>query len=138
MTRALKPSYAPPKSLVEDEVEAPLWGQISAAIGEAAAGGLSARLGGRRLYIHRAPGAHHIITVAIGAEAAQILGAQFGGETVDVPLAPGVRARILELSRQNVQVSRIAEMLRCTERHVYYVRAEAREDGDDPVQPRLL
>lgn len=138
MTRALKPSQAPLKSPDEDEVEAPLWVQIRAAIGADAAARLSAAHGGRRLYIPQAPGPHNVITVAIGADAAQILGAKFASATVDVPLAAGVRARILDLSRQGVQVSRIAEMLRCTERHVYYVRAEAREDGEDPLQPRLI
>lgn len=138
MNRLLKPSSQALKSDFEDEVEAPLWAQIVAAIGETAAGQLSARFGGRRLYIPRDPGPHHPITVVVGAEAAKILAADHSGRHVDVPLSLGVRARILDLSRQGVQVSRIAEMLRCTERHVYYVRAEAREDGEDPSQPRLI
>ena len=138
MTRALKPSCEPPKSDFEDEVEAPLWTQIVAAIGADAAGRLSARFGGRRLYIPRDPGSNHEISLVIGVEAAKAIACDHAGRTVDIPRALGVRARILELSRQNVQVSRIAEMLRCTERHVYYVRAEARDDGEEPLQPRLL
>lgn len=138
MSRLLKPAQAPLKSDLDDEVEGSLWSQIAAAIGADAAAKLSAVHGGRRLYIPKAPGPHNVITVAIGQDAAQLLGAKFSGSTVDVPVSAGVRARILDLRRQGVQVSRIAEMLRCTERHVYYVMAEAREDSPEPSQPRLL
>lgn len=111
---------------------------MTAAIGKDAAEALTQALGGRRLYVRRDPGANHPITVAIGPGPAKILGEQFHGHYVDVPLNKALQARILELRGQGVQVSRIASMLRCTERRVYQVQAEAKEAGQQTAhQPDL-
>lgn len=142
MSRSLKPTYEPIKGDLEDDAEGTFWEQIVASIGDEAAGRLSDAIGGRRVYIPRNPGPNHPITVAVGAEAAKALAADHSGRYVDVRLSPDRRARILELSAQKMQVSRIAQMLRCTERHVYKVREEAKASGDDAPretpQPRLL
>lgn len=142
MSRLLKPAQAPLKSDLDDEVEGTVWSQIVSTIGDDAASMLSDALGGRRVYIPRNPGPNHPITVAIGANAARALAADHSGRYVDVRLSPDRRARILELSAQKLQVSRIAQMLRCTERHVYKVREEAKAAGGDAsgetAQPRLL
>lgn len=127
-------SRRPPAPPPQDEAEAPLFDQIRQAAGDKATDALSRDFGGRRLYIRRAMGPDHPITVSAGADAARVLGEQFSGRYVDVPLAAGKRIRILELRRGRVQVSQIARQVGCSERHVYKVLAE--QDGAEPEPPQ--
>jgi len=80
---------------------------------------LTRAFGGRRLYVPRAPGASHPITVALGADAAAHLAGAFRGEDIDVPMLPETKAEIRRLDGLGWTRSRIARELGITERWVY-------------------
>lgn len=123
----------------------PTLDQFADIIGEEAALRLSVRFGGRRLYIPKEPTGE--LVQLIGQKAAELLSRRFGGVHFEMPLERGKRERIIHLSRRGKTVREIAELVGCTERHVKYVRAEARERGEegidltpkpDPAQTHLL
>jgi DNA-binding transcriptional regulator LsrR (DeoR family) len=96
-------------------------------IGEEAARRLAEAFGGRRLYIPKAPGEQHPITVAIGAAAAKVLAAEFGGSApIDVPMLSTRRARIVELDGLGWSRAKIAREVGVTERRVYSALASLR------------
>lgn len=99
--------------------------EVRAVVGEEAAANLSRDLGGRQVYVPREPGPAHPLTVSMGAEASAALGLAFGGQRIDVSLLPAKRSRILALKAEGWKTWRIARDLRCTERHVYQVLADA-------------
>lgn len=96
---------------------------------------LSAALGGHRVYVPRAPGAHHCLTVAVGQECANKLAAAFHGDEIDIPMSPARQREIRRLNAEGKTRRQIATLVGCSERWVY----KTLEDGEkspDP-QPRL-
>jgi Mor family transcriptional regulator len=85
--------------------------------------------GGSRVYIARNPRVADAVTRVIGAEAAGRLGAIFGGERIWFPNDAGnmTRRQIALMRRRGSSVSRIARQMRLSERYVYKVLAELRE-----------
>lgn len=119
----------------DDDIEVSPFQKIAELIGKEKAAQLSARFGGRRLYIPVAPGQHHPLTVAIGVEAALLVADQFKNERLDIPVAEGKRLRIIEMRLvKKLPVAEIARELICTERHVYQVLHDARSEGDERQQ----
>jgi Mor family transcriptional regulator len=98
-------------------------------IGQDAAVRLSAHFGGRQLYVPHTPPAGSELVGVVGEIAARKLGRRFGGVIYMVPIREGKRARIIEARRQKRKIREIASDLACTERHVYKVLAEFRQDG---------
>jgi transposase-like protein len=83
----------------------------------------------------------------IGEHAALLLARRFGGTHFEMPLERGKRERIIAYSMQPrpLPVREIARKVGCTERHVYQVRREYRENGgalpitpDEPADRRQL
>lgn len=108
-----------------DEVELAPFDMIVELIGVEKAAALSLALGGRRIYVPRNPGPHHPLAAAIGEEAAQAVAAEFPSHRLDIPLTAGKRKMIVSLRNdQRLSIARIAQELRCTERHVYQVLAD--------------
>lgn len=97
---------------------------------------LSQARGGRSLYVPHRPGAHSPLVQAVGADAAVKLADVHGGVTITVPISPGKRARIRALLAEGKTASEIARLCQCTERHVYYVKAE--DPPEPPAIPPLL
>jgi len=93
-------------------------------LGEEGARALASAFGGHRLYIPKAPGAHHPITVALGHKRAQRLAAAFCGSGIDIPMLPRVKAEIRRLGALGLTRAAIARELKVTERWVYKTLAE--------------
>jgi DNA-binding NarL/FixJ family response regulator len=93
-------------------------------LGDEGARRLAAAFGGRRLYVPRAPGAHHPITVALGQGAADRLAGAFHGVGIDVPMLPEAKAEIRRLAAAGATRAAIARQLKITERWVYKTLAE--------------
>lgn len=116
---------------------APLGSAVLAAfareIGEEAAIKLSVHYGGRQCYVPRRPHADSDLVRLIGMEATKKLGKRYGGISHTIPLRAGKRARVIEMLRQGLTRRDIAEVMGCTERHVYYVQAELLAAGGSLV-----
>lgn len=137
-----------------DDENEPLLVQFAKVIGEENAVRLSARFGGRALYIPldptdvRTASRVNELVQTIGLHAAQLLARRFGGVTFEMPLEAGKRQRILVLSASGQYTTgEIARLVGCTERHVYSVRAQHRASGGelldlgprpDPLQADLF
>lgn len=93
-------------------------------LGPDGARSLSDALGGRRLYVPRHPGPHHVITVALGPDGAARLAAAFGSEEIDIPMMPQRASEIVRLAAAGLTRRQIAVQLRCTARWVYKVLEE--------------
>lgn len=107
-----------------------LLGDVTLAIGTAAAARLARAYGGRRLYIPATPSADDQISRVIGLEAAVRLARKFGGERVLVPVNPERalrRARIVAMRRRGWSASEIARTNGVSERYVYKVLAAHRK-----------
>lgn len=117
--------------------ENPTLDDLARLIGPDLAEKLSVDFGGTRLYIPRNPGQHAPITVSIGIDAARLVGERFGGERCLVPVRAGRRARILSLREAGESVSAIARRIGCTERHVYDVLRERRDDRQMDIEDLL-
>jgi hypothetical protein len=109
---------------------APAVENIARVIGAGATARLISTFGGGRVYIARNPGRSDAVARVIGAEAAAMLGAIFGGERIWFPNDAGhfTRRRIVQMRRRGSSISRIARALRLSERYVYKVLAELRDD----------
>lgn len=103
---------------------------IAKVIGAGATARLCAAFGGRRVYIAERPAPGDPIVEAIGHLAAARLGAIFGGERVWLPNDAGrsTRVRIAALRRRGASISSIARELGCSERYVYKVLAQLRDE----------
>ena len=89
-------------------------------IGDEDALRLAAEFGGRTVYIPHTPRPDSPLVLAIGERAAAALGVRFGGMAYGIPIAEGRLAKILHMRLvEGLTVSRIAEVLHCTERHVW-------------------
>ena|SRR5690348_5197046 len=101
---------------------------IGRLLGAGAAARLIARFGGRRVYIAKRPNPAAALSQTVGHGAAVKLGAIFGGERIWLPNGAGdaTRARVAQLRRDGISVSRIAGELGLSERHVYKVLAQLR------------
>jgi DNA-binding NarL/FixJ family response regulator len=109
---------------------------LAPVIGAEAARKLMTALAGRMMYVPRAVGPHHPISVAIGPEKAATFCEYFFGQRIDFPVAPARRRRILDLAAGGLSIPQIATELLVSERFVYKVLAEARET--DSRQHRLF
>jgi hypothetical protein len=109
----------------------PLEAELGAVIGAPAAAQLVAAFAGRSLYVPRAPGPDHPVTAVIGGDAAALLGEYFHRVRLDFPISPARRRQVIEMRAAGRQVRDIAGQLRVTERFVYKVLAEARDDDAD-------
>jgi hypothetical protein len=105
-------------------------------LGDEGARLLAEAFGGRRLYIPRAPGEHHPITVALGQHRADQLAGAFHGVGIDIPMLAEKRSEIVRLDSIGMTRAGIAKELRCTERWVYKVLAEG--PSSTPRQARLF
>jgi hypothetical protein len=109
---------------------APAIENIARVIGAGAASRLISTFGGGRVYIAKNPGPGDSVARVIGDVAAGRLGAIFGGERVWFPNDAGhlTRRRISLMRQRGSSVSRIARELRLSERYVYKVLAQLRND----------
>jgi len=103
---------------------------IARVIGAGATARLISTFGGGRVYIARHPGPSDALARVIGGEAAGRLGAIFGGERIWFPNDAGhhTRRRISIMRQRGSSVSRIARELRLSERYVYKVLAQLRDE----------
>ena len=110
--------------------EAPAVENIAKLIGAGAAARLISSFGGGRVYIAKSPRSAEAIAQVIGGEAAARLGAIFGGERVWLPNDAGhlTRRRIRLMRQRGSSVARIARVMRLSERYVYKVLAELRNE----------
>lgn len=109
--------------------------RIAEGIGMSAALALAEHFGGRRVYVPKAIGEHHPISVALGREDAEALASWAGGDAIDVPKQAAKRAKVLALRAQGtLTVGQIATQTGYSERHVYRLGREA----DDSAQPDLF
>ena len=109
---------------------APAVDNIARVIGAGATARLISTFGGGRLYIAKNPRPADALVRVIGNEAAEMLGTIFGGERIWFPNGAGHlrRRRISLMRRRGSSVSRIARELRLSERYVYKVLAELRDE----------
>lgn len=91
---------------------------------------LLAALGGCSIYVpKRAIGEHHPIAQAVGAKDAALVCEFFGGTALDLPLPRDKSRRIVELAQTIGHRGTIARQVGCTERWVYKVLAEHKQDS---------
>lgn len=110
--------------------------ELVAAIGGDAARRLAERFGGTALYVPRAIGDHHPISVALGRADADRLAAWAGGGTVAIPKQAVRRAQVRELrNNSRLTIAQIALQTSFSERHVYRLLGE---DEPDDRQPSLF
>jgi Mor transcription activator family len=109
---------------------APAVDNIARVIGAGATARLISTFGGGRVYIAKNPGPTDAVARVIGDEAAGMLGAIFGGERIWFPNDAGhlTRRRISLMRGRESSVSRIARELRLSERYVYKVLAQLRDE----------
>jgi hypothetical protein len=109
---------------------APAVENIARVIGAGATARLISTFGGGRVYIAKNPSPSDAVARVIGDKAAEMLGAIFGGERVWFPNDAGhlTRRRIALLRQRGSSVSRIARELRLSERYVYKVLAQLRDE----------
>lgn len=120
----------------EAHADSPLFHQIAELIGVEVAAALSRRFGGRRLHIPKDPAPNHEIAVVIGPVNAKFVGQRFGGERVDIPMSWGRREEVIRLLRLGWTPARIAASVPCTERWVYDIRRELKDEVEE--QPDLF
>ena len=110
--------------------DAPAVENIARVIGAGATARLISTFGGGRVYIAQNSGLSEALVRVIGEEAASKLGAIFGGERIWFPNDAGhlTRRRISLMRRRGSSVSRIARELRLSERYVYKVLAQFRDE----------
>lgn len=103
---------------------------IAKVVGAGAALRLCAQFGGSRIYIAENPAPGNPIASTIGYSKAARLSTFFGGERVSIPseTAQVNRTRIARLRRRGFSVSGIARTLGCSERYVYKVLAQFRDE----------
>ena len=112
--------------------------ELTAVIGPALVAQLICDFGGREIYVPKAPGQHHPLTVSIGAEAALLLiRAGFAGINLKLPLPRDKAQRILALHESGKRRRDIARDVRCTERWVYRVLAD-HSAARQPAPPSLF
>jgi hypothetical protein len=109
---------------------APAVENIARVIGAGATARLISTFGGGRVYIAKSPSPSDAVARVIGDEAAGRLGAIFGGERVWFPNDAGhcTRRSISLMRRRGSSVARIARELRLSERYVYKVLAQLRDE----------
>jgi hypothetical protein len=122
------PADAAPRRRLDPN--APAVENIARVIGAGATARLISTFGGGRVYIAKNPGPADPLARVIGGEAAGRLGAIFGGERIWFPNHSGhvTRRRICLLRRRGSSISRIARELQLSERYVYKVLAQFRND----------
>jgi hypothetical protein len=110
--------------------DAPAVENIARVIGAGATSRLISTFGGGRVYIAKTPGSSDVVARVIGEAAATRLGAVFGGERIWFPNDAGhlTRRRVALMRGRGASVSRIARHLRISERYVYKVLAELRDE----------
>jgi hypothetical protein len=110
--------------------DAPAVENIARVIGAGATARLISTFGGGRVYIAKNPGPTDAVARVIGGEAAGMLSAIFGGERIWLPNDAGhlTRRRVALLRRRGSSVARIARELRLSERYVYKVLAQLRDE----------
>ncbi len=111
---------------------------LSELIGPLPAIRLSVRYGGRRLFFPLRPAADSELTQMLGLAAITRLCRLYGGCSLDVSAAVGQKARIVELRKRRWSVTRIAESVGRTERHVYTVLSRYRALGGSLDSPAEL
>ena len=90
---------------------------------------LALSFGGMRLYVPRVIGENHPIRVALGKEVSDKLAAWAGGGSIEVPKQAARRARVHDLhSTGALTIQQIAKETHYTERHVYRLLRDARDD----------
>jgi len=112
------------------DLGAPMVDNIARLIGAGLAARICERFGGRRIYIASNPAPDDPLPSTIGYAAALRVGAVFGGERVAIPREAGhrTRSKVAALRRQGMSVSNIARELGCSERNVYKVLSQIRNE----------
>ncbi len=136
MSDAFTVSGAPPMAVVSPrphrrlDPDAPAVENIARVIGAGATARLISTFGGGRVYIAKNPGPSDAVARVIGGEAAGMLGAIFGGERIWFPNDAGhlTRRRISLMRQRGSSVARIAREVRVSERYVYKVLAQLRDE----------
>ncbi len=110
--------------------DAPAVDNVARLIGAGPTARLISTFGGGRVYVAKNPGPADPVANVIGGEAAALLGSVFGGERIWFPNDAGhlTRRRIVLMRQRGSSISRIARELRLSERYVYKVLAQVRDD----------
>ena len=114
--------------IYEQLSENPTLESLRLLIGDNAVVQLSNCLGGRRLYFPKSAGPNSPIAVAIGVENVKKIGNVYGGMHMDIPLVPGKRKQIAQMLESGQPVSKIAATLYTTERTIYRIKAEIKDN----------
>ncbi len=112
----------------------PTIGGLTALLGDEALAKLSARFGGRRIYVPASITSGHELVLVVGLEAAKVLATHFAGVTLSVPMpqhAADRRRQVIEMNAEGFTRAAIAEKVGLTERRVYQIL-----DEDDDSAPR--
>lgn len=115
-------------------------GSLTALLGSETLAKLSARFGGRRVYVPARLTAAHELAIVLGLEAAQLLSTHYAGHTLAVPMpqdAAARRQRVVEMDAGGSTRAAIAESVGLTERRVYQILNEEQDPDPDP-QPTLI
>ena len=104
--------------------------ELAQVVGEEAAHGLLHHFGGRRLYVPRQIGDGHPIAVAIGPKAAALLSEFYHGAILYFPIVQSRRERIVLMAGRGMPAPQIATALSVSERLVYQVLADHRQNRD--------
>lgn len=111
-------------------------GSLTAMLGTETLAKLSARFGGRRVYVPARLTAAHELALAVGLDAALLLSAHFAGHTLSVPMPQSAtvrRKQVVELEAKGLTRAAIAEKVGLTERRVYQILDE---ESDAPPNPQ--
>ncbi|MCF8504786.1 MAG: hypothetical protein K9G59_07715 [Caulobacter sp.] len=121
-----------------DVAEDDLLGAVSALLGSEVADQVCEAFGGRRVYLPRRPIVGTPITELLGGAGHSLVTERFGSGHFDIPMRTATlrHRKILAMTLAGVPVAEMATQLRCTERHVYQVRAALRANGKIPERRR--
>ncbi len=112
--------------------------RVAVVIGAEAWQLLCEKLGGRRLHVPAHAGPDHYLTQIIGQAAANKLCFEFSNDRIDLPMAEHKRALVLQALAKRLPIVDIARTYFVTERYVYKVQEQAREERAESDQLRLL
>lgn len=125
---------------LRDGDASPTIGGLTAVLGAESLAKLSARFGGRRIYVPATITPDHELVVVLGLKAAKALATHFAGLTLSVPMpqhAADRRRQVIEMNAEGFTRAAIAEKVGLTERRVYQILDED-DDSSPPPQLKLI
>ncbi len=104
--------------------------ELAQVVGDEATQALLHHFGGRRLYVPRQISDGHPIAAAIGPKAAALLAEYYHGAILYFPIVAARRERIILMAEAGMPAPQIASALSVSERLVYQVLSERRQNRD--------